>query len=206
MNKNKLSDAELQAILESDDFFDDEVLEQSASDIEETDFVIENEEIDDIISVEETQSFTMEDADTPNYIARDGTTWAKLPFTSRVKRAKCNIQKVKSGLTQYSPSFTSKREAFYLFFDRQIMDTILAETNRKAQHYYGHKIGVKLPPFTREELEGFIGLLFIFGALHSAKEPITMLWSTNPIFCRPIVSAIRYVSNTIQTNHVFHSF
>lgn len=69
------------------------------------------------------------------------------------------------------------------------MQTIKSETNRKAQAFYTNA-GKYFEPIVKEEIEAFIGLLFIFGALHSSKEPLRMLWSQDPIFSRPVVSAI----------------
>lgn len=150
------------------------------------DIIIENEDEDP-----ENNSAGTDDVvcDGPTYEAKDGTSWSKIPLNLRVKRAKHNIQKVKAGLTSYSSTFVSKKEAFCLFFDEQIIDTIITETNRKGQAFYENK-NKQFVPIVRYEIEAFIGLLFILGALHSSKEPITMLWSQDPVFCRPVVSAI----------------
>lgn len=197
-NENKLTDEELLAILETDDndtFFNDLALEDGASDIEETDIVTETDEIDDVIQVSDRENESTDSADEvnfytdhPTYSSKDGSVWAKVPFTTKIKRRKCNIQKVSPGLTRYSSQFSTIKEAFELFFVQDIMDVILSETNRKAESYYARNRKA-FSPFVQEELEAFIGLLIIFGAWHVAKEPICVLWSQDPTLCRPLVSS-----------------
>ncbi|KAK9892044.1 hypothetical protein WA026_018229 [Henosepilachna vigintioctopunctata] len=106
-----LTDAQLLEILESDEFYIDSVLDESASDIEENDFVTEVEEVDDMITENECpESNDLEESaetnnvvcDEPLYKAKDGTLWSKIPYNLRVKRAKHNIQKTAAGLTPYS--------------------------------------------------------------------------------------------------------
>lgn len=186
--KKVLTEAEMFELLESDVFFEDDELDGSASDIGENDFVSEHEEEDDIVRTENDDPGYVAH-DRPTYTAKDGSVWSKIPYNCRVKRAKHNIYKIEPGLTPYSSTFTSKKEAFSLFFDEQMIDTIVLETNRKAQKYYVSQ-NKQFVLITRDEIEAFVGLLIIFGALHSSKEPVKMLWSKDPVFCRPVVSAI----------------
>lgn len=196
-NENKLTDEELLALLETDDYdsdFDDLALEGGSSDIEETDIVTETDEVDDVLQVSDTESENQPEdsshveSDYPTYISKDGNVWAKVPFAARIKRRKWNIQKVPTGLTRYSSQFSTIKEAFELFFSQDILDVILSETNRKAESYYARN-GKVFRPIVQEELEAFIGLLIIFGAWRSAREPICALWSQDPSLCRPIVSS-----------------
>lgn len=104
-NENKLTDEELLAILETDDYdtyFNDLALEDGASDIEETDIVTETDEIDDVLQVSDRENESTDSADEvgpsvnfytdhPTYSSKDGSVWAKVPFTTKIKRRKCNI-------------------------------------------------------------------------------------------------------------------
>ncbi|XP_031328259.1 piggyBac transposable element-derived protein 4-like [Photinus pyralis] len=196
-NENKLTDDELLRILETEEFdyyFENDLaLEGAASDIEETDVVDENDEVDDLLLIGDNEvdlvsESVSEGGENLRYIAKDGSEWAKIPYVTRVKRAKHNIQKLPSGLTQYSSKFTSIKEAFDLFFSEDVINIILRETNRKAEFVYSKK-NKAFVPIVKEEMDAFLGLLINFGAVHGNKEPVYVLWSQDPVLCRPIVSA-----------------
>ncbi|CAH1110450.1 unnamed protein product [Psylliodes chrysocephalus] len=88
--KKGLAEAQLLQILESDDFFIDSVLDESACDNEEHDFVTEVEEVGDIITDNKyPDSNDLEDLAGTNdvlcdqhvYKAKDGNLWSKTPNT-----------------------------------------------------------------------------------------------------------------------------
>ncbi|KAB0790110.1 hypothetical protein PPYR_15577 [Photinus pyralis] len=173
-NENKLTDDELLRILETEEFdyyFENDLaLEGAASDIEETDVVDENDEVDDLLLIGDNEvdlvsESVSEGGENLRYIAKDGSEWAKIPYVTRVKRAKHNIQKLPSGLTQYSSKFTSIKEAFDLFFSEDVINIILRETNRKAEFVYSKK-NKAFVPIVKEEMDAFLGLLINFGAVH----------------------------------------
>ncbi|CAH1980345.1 unnamed protein product [Acanthoscelides obtectus] len=104
-NENKLTDEELLAILETDiydHYFNDSILENGSSDIEETDIVTETNEIYDVLQVSDSENDLADSSgvvgqsitytENPSYTSKDGSVWAKVPLTARTKRRKCNIQ------------------------------------------------------------------------------------------------------------------
>lgn len=58
--------------------------------------------------------------------------------------------------------------------DEQMKKTIISETNRKAQAWDKNE-NLQYVPIFEEDVETFIGLLFILGAMHSSKETLIML-------------------------------
>lgn len=61
----------------------------------------------------------------------------------------------------------------------------------------------------RYEIGAIAGLLFIFGALHNSKEPMTILWSQDLIFCRSIsytqAKLKSYIANGREEKYAFDS-
>ncbi|CAH1999720.1 unnamed protein product [Acanthoscelides obtectus] len=85
-NENKLTDEELLAILETDiydHYFNDSILENGSSDIEETDIVTETNEIDDVLQVSDSENDLADSSavvgqsitytENPTYTSKDGS-------------------------------------------------------------------------------------------------------------------------------------
>lgn len=202
-NRKGLTDDEMLRILESDDpEFDSVINEETSSDLEDEDIVTEVEEENDVIVVDQSIEKTNPEEPTvsnsqgiPVYKSKDGTEWSKIPGNTKVRRSKANIRRHALGLTNYSSDISSIKDAFLLFLSPDILNIIVTETNRKAQTYYDkwnienpNKIKVFVP-VDSTEIEAYIGLLLILGALHGSKEAIDMLWCQDISYCRPIIPA-----------------
>lgn len=99
---------------------------------------------------------------------------SKVPLTRKTNGTEGNIPNVLIGFTIYSSKFSTIIEAFQLFFSQDIMNVILLQTNEKPESFHSRK-GKAFLPFVADEMEAFIGLIFILGTWHAAKEPICVL-------------------------------
>lgn len=149
--------------------------------------------------VEEESDDTNEGND--SILARDGTLWEKNKPKSTRRLAR-NILNERPGRTNYSANFTTKAEAFKLFFSDEIIEIVIRETNNRARSLLGDNWN----PVNKMELHAFIGLLLIAGCFKANHEPILELWSTkNPAFQRPIFRATM-VRNRMKSLLRFLSF
>jgi len=196
MSRRGLSDEELLRLLESDDIVPNE---ETASDLEDEDILTEVEEENDLIvvdqSIEEIEQTEINTNDFSVYVSKDGSEWSKLRANTKVKRSIANIRRHVLGLTNYSNDISSMKNAFLLFLSEDILNIIVSETNRKAQAYYD-KWNKDNPNKTKVyvcvdsiEIQAYIGLLLILGALHGSKEAVDMLWCNDISYSRPIIPA-----------------
>lgn len=209
-NKLNLTDEELLWLHDNDDSDQDVILsEDEASDVENNDHLSDHEEVDDQIHASEYEEviFTEEDlieqidepyqasAGVPFYSAKDGTQWSKIPVSKYTRRSESNKIVIRPGLTARSSAISSVKEAFLLFFSTDIIEIIVNETNRKAQHFFAEYNAAnpndtrRYAPTNKTEIEAYIGLLISLGALQSNTEPIELLYTSDPAYCRPIVPA-----------------
>ena len=83
---------------------------------------------------------------------------------------------------------------FALFINDDLLNCFVAETNRYADEFIAEgnlrrrSRANDWSPTDRKEMKQFMGLFFLMGIIH--KPAIHMYWSTDPLFCTPIFSAI----------------
>ena len=86
------------------------------------------------------------------------------------KCASNDIYRAKEGVTSYSKNVQSPYEAFKLFFNEQMVHTILVHTNHRMTEE-------KLDQVNEIELDAFIGTLIAMGVSHQASVPVCEHWS-----------------------------
>lgn len=112
---------------------DDPVSEAS----ETEDFVEEIEEVGDVLTYDGDDSSVnvnsppQDDAGRPIYTSKSGMEW-EATCTRSSRRQNQNILRNTSGLTISSRNVTTVSEAFMLFLDSDIMQTVVNYTNQKA--------------------------------------------------------------------------
>lgn len=103
---------------------------------------------------------------------RNGTEWTIVdePHIGRLEER--NIFRSRIGLTRYSSAIDTPLDAFRLLLDDDIINHIVQCTNDFAHTSH--------PDFnlTPLDLEKFIGLLFLRGAMNQRNFPLESLWST----------------------------
>ena len=175
---------------------DDPVSEAS----ETEDFVEEIEEVGDVLTYDGDDSSVnvnsppQDDAGRPIYTSKSGMEW-EATCTRSSRRQNQNILRNTSGLTISSRNVTTVSEAFMLFLDSDIMQTVVNYTNQKANYFYqslnlsdtnNKRVWI---PTNIQEMYAFVGVLLVMGALKAKREPLSMLWSTDPLFERKIFPA-----------------
>ena len=107
----------------------------------------------------------------------DGTEWSFEPIQYG-RRKSINIITNKPGLTRISSKAKSVLEVFELLISSEILNIIVTETNRKAEHccQIENKVWKKTDLV---EIQGFIGLLYLSGVFRDRKDSIKNLWSKN---------------------------
>ncbi|PSN33363.1 hypothetical protein C0J52_20286 [Blattella germanica] len=116
---------------------DDPVSEAS----ETEDFVEEIEEVGDVLTYDGDDSSVnvnsppQDDAGRPIYTSKSGMEW-EATCTRSNRRQNQNILRNTSGLTISSRNVTTVSEAFMLFLDSDIMQTVVNYTNQKANYFY----------------------------------------------------------------------
>ncbi|KAG8233498.1 hypothetical protein J437_LFUL011659 [Ladona fulva] len=97
---------------------------------------------------------------------------------------KCNIFRGSPGPTLATNTATTISEVFNMFFDDQVVDTIITFTNAEASRVV-QNINVNAPPNKMKtwmdsvEIRAFFGVLLIAGALRCGKENISETWTTD---------------------------
>lgn len=141
----------------------------------ENDFGIEEEAAVDVVSDDEEDAVEMHEIDSDdeiidenfpeaiNYTARDGNVWKSQPeqFDEFLEPTplRGNV------LLPPNQHFESEKDYFDLFFDDQLLDLIVACTNREALQ---HKKNFRL--IDKIEMNAFIGLLIMCGIEHKSKS------------------------------------
>ncbi|RWS03168.1 piggyBac transposable element-derived protein 4-like protein, partial [Dinothrombium tinctorium] len=88
-----------------------------------------------------------------------------------------------AGLTEYSSAIEKRVDAFNLLFDDQIIETMVAETNRKATATISSNLWT---PTDAHEIRAFLGVLTIAGALNVQKRDSTNHWNLHCVLRQPI--------------------
>lgn len=89
------------------------------------------------------------------------------------RRPAHNILRHRSGITAYAAGrIADEMSAFNLLFDTDMVDTMIAETNREAE-----RVKEAWTPTTRTEMASFIGLCILRGVYKGHSESIDELWS-----------------------------
>lgn len=151
--------------LASDDSGDDSQRESE----EEDDLVEADEENSEDDEVEEIEEEPVRDQVT----GKDGTIWTVLDRDEgrRGNREQRNIFSERVGTTQVCNGIETPMDAFQLLFDNHIVEHMVRCTNEFAQE--------SLPNWStnKEELERFIGLLYLRGVMNQRNFPFEQLWS-----------------------------
>lgn len=143
---------------------------------------------------EDNTSTEAEEVDDSLFIAKDGTQWNKIP-PKRSRLSRQNIVTTKQGLTHQTQSVASIAESFKFFINDEIIDTIVAYTNQKAEQIF-REHNEKHPdknktwiPTNPTEVYAVLGVLITMGALKAKREPLSFLWSKDALYTRPIFPA-----------------
>jgi hypothetical protein len=95
---------------------------------------------------------------------------------------KCSIVVGKPGLTAYSESNSSVAKTLKLFITNDILNEIRHHTNAEGNF----QIPYLWKDISLEEHFAFFGLCVVSGILHTGKEPVANLRTTNVVNARPI--------------------
>ncbi|KAK9708524.1 Transposase IS4 [Popillia japonica] len=121
-------------------------------------------------------------------------TGKKNPF-HHTRRLQRNILSVEPGITRYTSTANSIVEVFNLFVTTAMKQNICIYTNEEAQRAYNRYNNIHLdkPKVCKEltviELNVYIGVLLMDGALHCRKESVMDMWSTDEATRRNIFTA-----------------
>ena len=154
--------------------------------------------VDEFIDFEDEIEIESEDDDIipldfqDMFFTKDETVWLKEPLRKKRQRSK-NLIKTPPGVVPQVPTDSSIADIFKLFISPDIIQQIVTFTNQRGnyetnKHNNGEEDMV-WKNVDEMELYAFIGLLICSGALKGNREPIGMLWKTDPCFQRPIFSA-----------------
>lgn len=177
-DESELSDSESEAS-DAGDEDEDEIERQSDDEEEEENDNDENE--------------NMNGQNGNEMIGKDGTTWMATPPTQRQTRGR-NILTEKGG-PHSSTKHLVPLQLVKLFLSNDIMEHILTETNKKGEidvkkqneeASHSNAQPITFTPFTKDELDAFVGILTIAGAHNSNVEAIEDLWKPDGI---PLVRA-----------------
>jgi hypothetical protein len=129
------------------------------------------------VNSDESEASTSSDLSNTNCInenncGRDGTVWKEVKQENGGRFASQNVFRAKAGPTNYCRSVQEHIGAFRLFLDEGLLRHI-----RDCTVEYARLTDVS---FTIElrELDAFIGLLFLKGAMNNKNFPYDLLWST----------------------------
>ena len=114
-----------------------------------------------------------EETEVRTSVGRDGTQWTIIDGAPRGRFERHNIFTGRVGLTTYSNNIETEADAFRLLIDEGLIRHIIRCTNDYAQ--------TTDPTFnlTEEELEKFIGILYLRAAMNQRNFPLESLWSVS---------------------------
>lgn len=166
---HELSEEELSDIADSDE--EDSVNES------EHDSSTEQEASENELSEEEEIATNEDDY----YVGKDGITkWRKNKFPANVRTRSCNIITHLPGPKCEARDRKNEIEIFALFFDDNMLRTIVTCTNIYIDKIRGN--------FSRErdakhtdvlEIQAFIGILYLIGALRCSRKNLSKLWDNS---------------------------
>jgi hypothetical protein len=106
---------------------------------------------------------------------KDGTQWTEITHQQAGRLQSQNIFRNKPGTTSYCRTIQEPIDAFRLFLD----DGLLRHIKNCSLEYANNVNLDPSSPITLFDIEAFIGLLFIKGAMNQANFPYDLLWSDN---------------------------
>jgi len=152
----------------------------------------------------ESQESSSEEEEEPQMnapiIGRDGTQWQQVTRENVGRANAANVFTGRQGLTGYSNRIRTPIDAFRLLIDEGCIRYIVQCTNE-----YAHRT---MPDFsiTEEEVEKFIGLLYLRGAMNAKNFPLEQLWSTTmgcPAFNRTMSrNRMRLIKKYLRFDHI----
>ena len=155
----------------------------------------------DPISSDEEEEGEEEEAqqNAPQAVGRDGTQWDVVDRPSIGRVTAANVFTEREGLTRYSQGVRTPLDAFRLLIDEGIIRHIVNCTNEYAHCTH--------PDFnlTEEELEKFIGLLYLRGFMNAKNFPLEKLWAKDmgcPAFNRTLSrDRMRLIKKFLRFDH-----
>lgn len=173
---NRMTDAEIEEFLNRSDYDDND-----ESDAQED--VCDNSDHDSETEIEET------DDEIAEYRSRSGHLWSDT-YKSTKTRNHNIIRSSYSGPVGQALNCQHPIDCFNLFITSDILDLIVTHTNERIR--INQKKYNKLESFIhetdRDEIEAFIGLLYLSGSVKSSKESISSLWRRDGL-CKPVFPA-----------------
>ncbi len=176
--------------LDSDDSGDD-----SQRDSEEE---AEPEQLDPISSDEISEEEGAQQ-NSPQAVGRDGTQWEVVDIPNVGRLGAANVFTEREGLTRYSHGIRTPLDAFRLLIDEGVIRHIVKCTNEHAH--------CTNPDFnlTEEELDKFIGLLYLRGVMNAKNFPLEKLWAKDmgcPAFNRTLSrDRMRLIKKFLRFDH-----
>ncbi|XP_065654936.1 piggyBac transposable element-derived protein 3-like [Hydra vulgaris] len=119
--------------------------------------------------------------------------WQKQRLNNSKKFASQNVMKLKPRLTPYAIRMTNSiNDAFQLFFTPKIFKIVLTNSNKEGEIVFKEKWA----PISEDELNGFLGLLFLAGVYRSAGKATEELWD---------ISDGRQIFRSVMSRERFHT-
>lgn len=125
----------------------------------------------DPISSDESEEEEEPQNNVAQTVGRDGTQWEVIDRPNVGRVAARNVFTEREGLTRYSQGIRTPLDAFRLLIDEGAIRHIVSCTN---EHAHGTHPDFNL---TEEELDKFIGLLYLRGFMNAKNFPLEKLWS-----------------------------
>lgn len=132
-------------------------------------------------------------------VGRDGTHWEVVDRPNAGRVAAANVLSEREGLTRYSQGIRTPLDAFRLLIDEGVIRHIVKCTNEFAHCTH--------PDFslTEEELDKFIGLLYLRGVMNAKNFPLEKLWAKDmgcPAFNRTFSrDRMRLIKKFLRFDH-----
>ena len=111
------------------------------------------------------------EAEQPSFIGKDGTRWMKAGGNDVGRYPAQNVFNGRSGVTSYCRNIETPADAWRLLIDEGCIRHIIECTNDAAN--------ATCPGWScsEEEMEKFIGLLYLRGVMNQRNFPLDLLWS-----------------------------
>lgn len=142
----------------------------------------------------------LENAATTSFVSPSGEVWSQTPPPSQGRAASSNILRSGQGVTPYATQRIDEDAAssFKVIFDREMLDTVVYETNREGARVKGEN----WKPLTSVELDAYIGLCILRGVYKSKGESVRELW--NPERGRKVFSSTMSLSRFEEIRRFLH--
>lgn len=116
-----------------------------------------------------------------------GRAWTRAAPTADEQRPRSTPRVC--ALTARSEDIASIEECFQLFINDEIIDAVIACTNKRAEAAYSKESQKKWKPVDRVEIKAFLGVLLLIGRFRESRESTDHLWRRNTAFSRQIYAA-----------------